>query len=458
MSVLVQRLGLSSTGNRATWTFSAWVKRSRSLSSANEFIFSSNTERTGGGQYSSIYFQNDCLSYYDYYSSAKQKYLHTNRKFRDVNAWYHIVVRVDTTQSTASDRIRFYVNGVQETSFSSSDYPAVNDNSSFVNWSGADNFVGTQTNNLSAHFLGSMSHVYLCDGQSYAPTVFGSTDSTTGEWKINTSPTITMGTNGFTILKDGNTVTDQSSNSNDFSIGSGTLTKTEDNPSNVFCTLNRNIVQAGGVSGRHANVSASLDNGNTTAGEGTGVFSNQLGTIFASSGKYYAECKFGGDQYCHFGVTSPNFSDASLGSYPGDGIGGVNSAGIYGNGGIARCNGATIFTDSNITTDTICLAMDLDNGALYIRRNDGSWMNSGNPESGATKTGAITLPSDTYSWIVTSHNNSGSGRNYMKVNFGNGYFGTTAVSSAGTNASGNGIFEYDVPTGYTALSTKGLNL
>ena len=43
-------------------------------------------------------------------------------------------------------------------------------------------------------------------------------------------------------------------------------------------------------------------------------------------------------------------------------------------------------------------------------------------------------------------------------NFGNGYFGTTAVSSAGTNASGNGIFEYDVPAGYTALSTKGLNL
>ena len=277
--------------------------------------------------------------------------------------------------------------------------------------------------------------------------------------EIKTSPSVTYGNNGFFILKDGNSVTDQSGNSNNFTVAGGTLTNTEDNPSNVFCTLNSIVPQAGGVSGRDASVSPSLDNGNTTAGEGTAVFSNQIGTIFASSGKYYAECKFGGDQYCHFGIGNPTFSYASLGAYPGASLtGGVNSAGIYGSSGNATVNGSVIFTDSSITTDTICLAMDLDNSALYIRRNDGAWMNSGNPESGATKTGAIPLPSDTYTWIVTSHNNSGSGRNYMKVNFGNGYFGSTPVASAGTNASGIGIFEYDVPTGYTALSTKGLNL
>ena len=83
-----------------------------------------------------------------------------------------------------------------------------------------------------------MSHVHFCDGSALAPTVFGSTDSTTGEWKINTSPSFTYGTNGFTILKDGNTITDQSANSNNFTLSSGTLTKTEDCPSNVFATLN----------------------------------------------------------------------------------------------------------------------------------------------------------------------------------------------------------------------------
>ena len=83
-----------------------------------------------------------------------------------------------------------------------------------------------------------MSHVHHCDGTSLAPTVFGSIDSTTGEWQINTSPTFTPGTNGFTILKDGNTITDQSANSNNFSLVSGTVTNTSDCPSNLFATLN----------------------------------------------------------------------------------------------------------------------------------------------------------------------------------------------------------------------------
>ena len=79
-----------------------------------------------------------------------------------------------------------------------------------------------------------MSHIHFNDGYVYPASTFGSTDSTTGEWKINTSPSMTMGTNGFTILKDGNIITDQSSNSNNFTLVAGTLTKTEDCPSNVF--------------------------------------------------------------------------------------------------------------------------------------------------------------------------------------------------------------------------------
>ena len=83
-----------------------------------------------------------------------------------------------------------------------------------------------------------MSHFHLCDGQSYAPTEFGETDSTTGEWKIKTSPSVTYGNNGFFVLKDGNSGTDQSPNTNNFTVTGGTLTKTEDCPSNVFATMN----------------------------------------------------------------------------------------------------------------------------------------------------------------------------------------------------------------------------
>ena len=83
-----------------------------------------------------------------------------------------------------------------------------------------------------------MSHIHFADGYTYIPTVFGSTDATTGEWKIKTDPSVTYGTNGF-LLKNDNSVTDQSPNSsNNFTVASGTLTKTEDNPSNVFCTFN----------------------------------------------------------------------------------------------------------------------------------------------------------------------------------------------------------------------------
>ena len=107
------------------------------------------------------------------------------------------------------------------------------------------------------------------------------------------------------------------------------------------------------------------------------------------------------------------------------------------------------------------MALDCDNRNLYFGKN-GTWENSGDPTSGSTGTGAaytITAPSSTtggqYFFCVADGTTTNNSR--WQTNFGNGYFGTTAVASAGTNASGIGIFEYDVPTGYTALSTKGLN-
>ena len=456
MSVLVQRLGLSSTGNRATWTFSAWVKKSRSVSNGDEFIFSSNTERTGGGQYSSIYFGNDQLRYYDYYSGSSQKYLTTNRLFRDVNGFYHIVVRVDTTQSTASDRIRFYVNGVQETSFASSAYPSQNDNSSFVNWSGADNFVGTQTNNLSGAFLGSMSHVYLCDGQSYAPTVFGSTDSTTGEWKINTSPSITMGTNGFTILKDGNTVTDQSSNSNDFSIGSGTLTKTEDCPSNVFATLNPLDSDLTSNPFQYGNTKVSGQNPES-AKYYCGLTLGMMG-----NGKYYFEAQLNVNNQGILGVCNLDASDNPTylrqqntfpGRYSSSWGYDLTDGYKFNNNNKTDYGGGTSWS----ANDYISFALDNTNGKMYIAKN-GSWVSGGNPTNG---TGGIDYSAigDNNMFIVADNNNAG--YNKFTFNFGNGSFDTTTLGTTYSPTVGDtsAKFKYNIiPTGYTALSTKGLNL
>jgi hypothetical protein len=436
MATLVQRLGLSSTGDRGKWTFSAWIKRSRSVSSGSEFIFSSNNERTGGSNYSSLLFQNDKLHYYDYYSSASQVILETNRLFRDFSAWYHIVVRYDSTLGTADDRTRFYVNGVQETSMASRTNVGQNV-ASFFNTSGYDNFIGTQTNNLGGAFLGSMSHIHLCDGYSYDASAFGETDSTTGEWKIKTSPSVTYGTNGFFILKDGNSVTDQSGNSNNFTVASGTLTKTEDCPSNVFATWN-SILQGGNMT---------YANGNTTATLG-GISRGFASTLADSSGKYYYELKFQSGSYFQAGIVKTSYL------WNNDDVwNGKTGAVVYRENGQVYKDASSVSSafSSLSSGDYIMVAVDLDNNKLYFGKN-GTWGNSGDPTSGSTGTGAISIDSDEYCFACSGASNT------IYTNFGNGYFGTTAVSSAGTNASGNGIFEYDVPTGYTALSTKGLNL
>ena len=427
----------STPTNRKIWTWSAWVKRQNLVSNYANAMFGAYYD---GNNRSVIRFDTHELNFQD---SANSVEIKTNRLFRDISAWYHIVARVDTTQGTASDRIRLYVNGEQQTSFKQADYPAQNDNMQF---NGADpHYINGRNSSGSVDSIADMSysHVHFCDGTALAPTVFGETDATTGEWKIKTDPSFTLGTNGFTILKDGNTITDQSSNSNNWSLGAGTLTKTEDSPSNVFATWN----PLGALS-----TPPTFSNGNTTAAipNSGGVFRS---TLAASSGKYYCEVK----------VTSLNA--ALIGIQPIDSaynasiFSDTSAIGIYGTGGEIYKNGSNLGGVASVTdNDIIGMAIDLDNNNIYFSVNgqyasglSGSW----NQAFGSAYAVAI---NSGHTYTIASQNGGSGTSSNISINFGNGYFATTAVSSAGINASGNGIFEYDVPTGYTALSTKGLNL
>ena len=293
---------------------------------------------------------------------------------------------------------------------------------------------------------GSMSHIHFTDGTAYDATAFGEYDAN-GVWTINTSPSVTYGTNGFFILKDGNSVTDQSGEGNNFTVGGGTLTKTEDCPSNVFATWNP----------LQATTAATYDfvKGNTrVAANDVAVFS--LGaTLAATTGKYYMEMIWvqqGGN-----GSWGMIPIDTDINNRP-------RNAGVgWNQGDNAPWLLGTIVSGSwggSIgTNDIIQLAMDLDNGAFYFGKN-GTYLNSGDPTSGASKTGAVDFSTTSLfgEQLTFAIGKGASGTDGWNANFGNGYFETVPVSSAGTNASGNGIFEYDVPTGYTALSTKGLNL
>jgi hypothetical protein len=439
------------------FTISVWVKRAELSSSGMNAICGSDST---GSHATQFFFDGPSLRFFDNYTSTD---LVTNRKFRDTNAWYHIVAAIDTSQTTAADRVKIYVNGTQETSFATSNYPTQNTGMIF-NINGYVKYIGTAETadgNKFGYFDGCMSHFHFVDGQQYDASVFGSTDATTGEWKINTSPTMTMGNNGFTILKDGNTITDQSSNSNNFTLGAGTLTQTEDCPSNNFATGNALYFT-------NTAWTTSLSNGNNTFTGHTGSNSYPMvaSTLAATGGKFYAEFKVtSSSQNYYVGVATPEaVSGTAINAhYPNwNNEGGTNAHAYsyYGADGqkyVKTSGGSTsasAYGSSSSQNDILGVALDLDNNNLYIHKN-GTYFNSGVPTSGSTGTGAISVVAHDYLFFMSD---GGGGSDASgTANFGNGYFGTTAISSEGTNASGIGKFEYDVPNGYTALSTKGLN-
>ena len=429
--------GRGSATNKFTLSF--WAKRGITDSGR---MFSA----TGGS--GDVYFRFNSGGFIEWSghgsNASSAGYFITNRKFRDYNGWYHFVIRFDSTQSTATDRLRFYVNGTQQESFSS--YTNVNQNATDnISLSSNTHYWGGAAS--SQYFDGSMSHIHYTVGYDYGPDSFGETDSTTGEWKIKEDPSgITYGSAGYFILKDGAVLTDSSPNSNNFAVANGTLTKTEDCPSNIFSTLNPLYNQTSGQG-------VSLANGNTRCSYSPDSSRSAFGSIAVGTGKYYFEAKLNTvGTIPVIGVVDLAWGDlngASGYGYHDNALNfGYNSSGEKTSGGTNTAFGST-FTAG----DVIGVAIDKTNNKLYFAKN-GTWQASGDPTSGSTGTGsAYNLASDTLYTSACRIRNGGD----WSFNFGNGFFGTTAISSEGTNASGVGKFEYDVPAGYTALATKGLN-
>ena len=176
----------ASAGNRKTWTWSAWVKRS-SFGAVYQMPFGIDA---GGGTNASIYFYNDNLRF----GEGATTYRVTNAVYRDPSAWYHIVFHLDTTQATASDRIKIWVNGQQVTSFSTSNNPSLNANLSVNNTSIHAIGAEVPTSGARNYFDGYMSDIHFIDGQALDPTSFG--QFTDGYWEAKDYAG-SYGTNGF---------------------------------------------------------------------------------------------------------------------------------------------------------------------------------------------------------------------------------------------------------------------
>ena len=421
--------------SRKTFTYSAWIK----ISELN--VYNILFESASGSHNSQMLIQNNGngndFRVYDYDGSTNLN-LRTSQAFRDVSAWYHIVLAVDTTQATASNRAKLYVNGEQVTSFSATTYPSQNYDTAFAN--GVNMQIGRQQS-ASDYFNGLMTHIHFIDGLAYDADTFGEIDSTTGIWIAKTSPSVTYGTNGF-FLKGENSGalgTDSSGNGNNFTVN-GTPTQTIDTPSNVFATMNP--LSAYG--------SVTLANGNTQVNVADNT-DNVTSNFMVSSGKWYWEGKYTVGSLAMFGIRPEgmNYNQSNTFNLTGT----YQGYYYYADSGNQR-PANTAYGNTFAVNDIIGIALDLDNNKLYFSKN-GVFQNSGDPTSGATGTGAISIATSELTWGFSF--TSGGGSDTFQMNFGNGFFGTTAVASAQNPDDGIGIFEYDVPTGYRALCTKSIN-
>ena len=428
-----------SAGNRTNWTLSAWVKRS-ALGTA-QYIMANYS----GSNYCYLQINPDNKMRFLDYSSGNNCNKITTRLFRDISSWYHVVIAIDTTDSTAEDRFKLYINGVRETAFDTS----ANFSSSFntnMNVSGHTSVFGVNQEGNASYWNGYMSHVALVDGATLAPTVFGETDSTSGIWKFKSPSGVTWGTNGVHLKFENSAAlgTDSSGQSNTYTVN-GNLKQALDTPSNVYCTMNP----------LSTTQNFNLSNGNNTFGAAADnkyITGNLGGDSEAASTGYYFEYKVNANNLGNsgegfrVGVKSVENIFASDNDWYG--LQETASDLIY-----EKTNGSST-TDTNIGSasngDVVMIAWGK-GGKIWTGVN-GVWVDGGNPSSGSGE--QFSGLTGVYApFIMCSLTN---GMNGSSMNFGNGFFGTTAITSAGSNGNGS-LFEYDVPSGFYALNTKNIN-
>ena len=433
-STYLQRTPTTRTNNQK-FTYSCWFKRSE-LGTSQYFVI--NLE--SGNDRGYVAFDTDNKMFiFDKAGGTDRFQATSNFVLRDTSAWYHLVYSVDST--AGSNRVKIYINGVDKYSdFTVATAMSQNSTVGFQQGTVSNSFkVGSQEAGNTT-FNGLMSYINFVDGLQLDASAFGETDSTTGEWKILTSPTVSeYGNNGFFILKNGNSLTDQSGKGNNLTLGAGTLTKTEDSPSNVFATWNP--LQA------TTSASYAFEAGNTRMSVNDAAVFSLGATLAATTGKYYMEMKWvqqGGNGSWGMIPIDTNINnrprDAGVGWNQGDNAPHLLGSIVSGSWG-----------GSIGTSDIIQLAMDLDNGAFYFGKN-GTYSNSGNPESGASKTGAAyAFTASSKLWFFAGGlNGTGSA---VEANFGSPSF---AISSGNTDGNGYGNFEYAPPSGYFTLCTKNL--
>ena len=414
----------SSAGNRKTYTYSVWAKRGTSTvypmlfstrdpndSSSNPFCTFHHFMPTGD------------LRCGIFNTTGTVYGTNTVAVFRDYSAWYHIVFAVDTTQSTSTDRVKIYVNGVKQSVTGTA--PPQNMETA-IN-SIQDHWIGT---NEGTHqwFDGYMAEAYFVDGQALDASSFGETKS--GVW-IPKEYAGTYGTNGFHLDfgNSGSLGADVSGNGNNWTPNN--LASTDqmlDSPTNNWATLNPLDATNGTFAEGNLKFSASAS--------GHQMASSSLATSF-NSGKWYAEFLISavGGTYPHIGITPVNTSNSTFV--------GNNGYGYRSDGQKQILSVTSAYGASYAAGDIIGVAFDADSGSITYYKN-------------GTSQGVASSSVDTStSWRISNSLNATGG--IALVNFGqDSSFAGNKTRQGNTDANGIGDFYYSVPSGYLALCTANL--
>jgi len=427
------------------YTVSVWLKRSTLVNSSYQYIISHDG---GSNPRTHIRFNDDQdnLSWYIRDSGGTTSMLTATRLFRDTNAWYHLVFAYDSTQASASNRQKIYVNGTQNTSFSSSGYVAqdvVNPFSANGNASKIASFGGT----ASDYYGGYMSEFVFVDGQALTPTSFGEFDEDSPTiWKpINVSG-LTFGNNGYYLdFEASDNLGNDANGGTDFTENNLAATdQTTDTPTNNFCTMNPldNYYGAGTFSeGNLKIVTLSSD------------YTYYTGTIGLTAGLWYFEAKLtatADDNQVHVGIAGRVTTNAQheLGHYN-------DTYAYYSADGDSRTNdGDTSYGTGFDTGDVLGVYIDLNANKLYFAKN-GTVQNSG---TGISITDPASVTAGAYFPAVGDWANQSC---TWEVNFGNPSW---SLSSAVADKNGYGSFEYNPSSGtfdsaskdFLAICTKNL--
>ena len=419
----------ATTTNRRTWTWSGWVKRA--TISGTQVLFGHNDYPT---LQTSIRFTTDnTLSLAGTGFTGPDESVTSNQLFRDVSAWYHLVVAVDTTQATSSNRVKLYSNGVEITSLLYNGYPTQNLDTAF-NYNAAINYIGA-TNTPTANANLYMSEVNFIDGQQLTPSSFGQTDPSvpsSGIWQPK-AYTGSYGTNGF-YLKFANSAalgTDSSGNGNNFTVNNLTsVDQSTDTPTNNFATFN-SIKFSGG----------DLTQGNLELDSTSGNWKNRNSTIGVTTGKWFMEFKMGTilDDQSGVAIVPDTVPD---GNFPATDA--TRSPAIsYNSDGKKWVNGSATSAYFSVmsTNDIIGIALDMTGGTVQFYRNGST---TGSP---INLSDAFTSANYPLFFVAAVFNTRD-----VQANFGSPMY----AGGSFADAAGFGNFSYAVPSGYYALCTKNL--